>query len=306
MKITFESSPTRFGFPFRIIGYEGRYDTLSDTEYIDDSHIICADRQMARLYLLQFDLSGNSYIILDSVECIVNGQPQHFELLSYRDGTVYSISYKNTLFSCKLKDNKFTEFQTVIVKSDEKYHGVLALPETDIVLITNMLRPTITEYNTKTGISRSIVCGAGVRMKDVAILDTEHMIALSSDNGPISGTRLPNGSVSPINTPYNSHILVLKRQTGQLVSKYTLEKTQIDGCAFAAGTCYVTCTAADGSGYILCCTFDSEYAFINVRKIPCAGFPHGVAVHGDIISYTSYSESALYIHTIKEFESLSR
>lgn len=301
MKITFESSPARFGFPFRIIGYEGRYDTISDAEFIDDTHIICCDRQMARLYLLEFNVTNNSYTILDSVECIIDDQPQHFELLSYRNGTVYSISYKNTLFSCKLKENTFSEFQTVIVRSDENYHGVLAPPGTDTVLVTNMLRPTITEYNTKTGKSNTIVCSAGVRMKDVAILDAEHMIALSSDKGPISGQRLPNGSVSPINSPYNSHILVLKRHTGQLVSKYILEKTQIDGCTYDGDCCYVTCTAADGSGYILCCTFTEDYEFTDIKKIPCAGFPHGVAVRGDMIAYTSYSESALYIHKLSDF-----
>jgi hypothetical protein len=303
MKIVFESSPERFNFPFRIIGSAGRYDTVSDCEFIDANHIICADRQMARLYLFYFDISSNTYTLLDSVECIVNGQPQNFELISYRDDVLYSISYKNTLFSCRIENNKFSEFQTIIIRPDDKYHGVLAPAGSDSVFVTNMTRPTVSEYNTKSKHTNTIVCSSGVRMKDIAILDSEHLLVLSSDSGPITGVRLSNGNVLPINGPYNSHLLVIKRKSGELVSKYTLENIQIDGCTYDEGrsTCYVTCTATDGSGFIFCSQFNTAYEFINMKKVPCAGFPHGVAVHGDLIAYTSYSESALYIMTLKEF-----
>ena len=307
MKIAFESSSARFGFPFRIIGNAGRYDTISDCEFLDDSHIVCIDRQEAKLYLLQFDLSGSSYTILDSQTVICKGEPQHFEIVSIRPGvgatppTLYSISYRNTLFSCQIINNKFCNFQTHVVNVGEAYHGVIAV-NSNLVYVTNMNRPTITEINTKSGAKRSIVCGGGTRMKDVAILDADHLIAISSDRGPISGKQNADGSVSPCNPPYDGHVLIYNKHTGgKPLAKHVFPATQIDGCIYHAPYCYVTCTDVGGAGYIFRSKIDSDYNFTEITHIPCAGFPHGLAIHGDKFAYTSYTESALYIESLAKF-----
>lgn len=305
MKIIFESYPYKYGFPFRVIGYEGRYDTLSDCDFIDDSRIICVDRQMAILYLIHFDLSNNSHAVLNSKECIIDGKPQHCELLSFRNSTLYSVTYHNTLFSCTIENNKFTNLKSTVVRQNDNYHGLIALENSDSVLVTNMNAPTITEYNTKTEDSTTISCSTGVRIKDVAVLDEDHLIALSSDSGPISGKRLSNGRVLPRCNLYNSHILVLNRKNGRLLNKYLLENTQIDGCTYDKSYCYVTCTEANGSGFILRFKLDCNYNFTDIIKIPCAGFPHGIAIYNDLISYTSYTESALFIHKLTDFISSS-
>jgi hypothetical protein len=309
MKITFESSPTRFGFPFRIIGNAGRYDTISDCEFLDDSHIVCVDRQEAKLYLIQFDLSGSTYTILDSQTVVCIGEPQHFEIISIRrpetagaPATLYSISYKNTLFSCQIKNNKFCNFQTQIINSDDAYHGVQAVGA-NLVYVTNMIRPTITELNTKTGGKRTINCCRGTRMKDMAILDDDHLIAISSDRGPVSGKQNADGSVTPRNPPYDSHVLIYNRHTGgEPLAKHVLPATQIDGCIYHAPHCYVTCTDVGGTGYIFRSKIDG-YNFTEITEIPCAAFPHGLSIHGDKFTYTSYSESAVFIDPLTRFTS---
>lgn len=310
MKISFESSPAQFGYPFRIIGNAGRYDTISDCEFLDDTHIVCVDRQEAKLYLIQFDLSGSTYTILDSQTAICKGEPQHLEIISIRRpetaGTpaiLYSISYTNVLFSCQIKNNKFSNFQTQIINNDDAYHGVQAAVGTNQVYVTNMIRPTISEINTKTGAKRTITCGAGTRMKDVAILDDDHLIAISSDRGPISGKQNKDGTVTPQNPPYDSHVLIYNRRTGgEPIAKHVLPATQIDGCIYHAPYCYVTCTDVRGTGYIFRSKIDG-YNFTEVTHIPCAGFPHGLAIYGDKFAYTSYTESALFIEPLARFAS---
>lgn len=307
MKIAFDSSPTRFGFPFRIIGNAGRYDTISDCEFLDDTHIVCIDRQEAKLYLIQFDLSGSTFTILDSQTVFCKGEPQHFEIISIRPAvgtnppTLYSISYRNTLFSCQIKNNKFCNFQTQIVNNDDAYHGVVSASH-DIVYVTNMIRPTIIEFNPKTGAKRSIICNGGTRMKDVAILDADHIIAISSDRGPISGKQNADGSVFPLNPPYDSHVLIYKKTGGAPLAKHILPGTQIDGCIYHAPYCYVTCTDVRGAGYIFRSKIDG-YNFTEITHIPCAGFPHGLAIYGDKFAYTSYAESALFIEPLAHFMS---
>jgi hypothetical protein len=308
MKIAFESSSTRYGFPFRIIGNAGRYDTISDCEFLDNSHIVCVDRQEAKLYLIQFDLSGSTYTILDSQTAVCRGEPQHLEIISIRRpetagaaATLYSISYTNTLFSCQIKNNKFCNFQTQIINGDDAYHGVQVVGPN--VYVTNMMRPTITEVNTKTGAKRTINCGGGTRMKDVAILDDDHLIAISSDRGPVSGKQNADGSVTPRNPPYDGHVLIYNRHRGGMpLAKHVFPATQIDGCIYHAPYCYVSCTDVGGTGYIFRSKIDG-YNFTEITHIPCAGFPHGLAIYGDKLAYTSYTESALFIEPLTSFTS---
>jgi hypothetical protein len=306
MKVVFESSPIRFEFPFRIFGNAGRYDTISDCEFIDDRQIVCVDRQMAKLYLIQFDLPTDSYTILDSQTVICEGQPQHFELISIRKHTesdiytVYSISYQNTLFSCEIIDNKFCHFRTTVVNPREKYHGVLAF-DLDKVYVTNMLYSSITEYDTKTKTQKSIVCSGGTRMKDVAIIDKDYIIVISSDSGPVLGKRAPDGKVSPLNILYDSHALIYNRHTAKLMARHTFPNTQIDGCIYMAPYCFITCAKIDGTGYIWRAKIDNSYQFTQMKHISCAGFPHGLALRDHTFAYTSYDESALYIEDVGSF-----
>ena len=64
MEIILPSSHIQFNFPFRIVGNAGRYDTVSDCRFIDEKHIVVADRQMASLYLIEFNISDKSYKII--------------------------------------------------------------------------------------------------------------------------------------------------------------------------------------------------------------------------------------------------
>lgn len=305
MKITLESSPDRFHFPFRIIGYAGRYDTLSDCDFIDDTHIVCADRQMARLYLIQFDLEHDTYTIIDTATCICNNKPFHFELISIKSAnmqnpyiTIYAVSYTNELFSCNIVYNKFTKFTTMVVNPADNYHGVLAL-EDGSVYVTNMKQPTITQFNPKNGYKHTIKCSRGVRMKDVIVIDDPYIVALSSDRGPINGSKTADGTVQPINKPYDSHVILYNRYTGQHVCVHTLEKTQIDGCVYKAPFCYVTCTDVSGVGYILRLSIDLvARTFTDPVYIPCAGFPHGISIYNNMLAFTSYATSSLYIHNL--------
>lgn len=303
MKITFESSPKRFNFPFRIIGSAGRYDTISDCEFLDDSHIVCADRQMARLYLIEFSFETGSYSILDTIECVFEGKSFNFELLYICENIVYGVAYKTALLSCSIVNNKFVNMKFVTISKGEAYHGICGAGK-DSVYLTNMLRPSITKYNVKTNETSSIACDGGTRMKDAVVIDDRCLLALSSDSGPINGTLGSDGKVVPHNNPYDSHLLIYERN-GRLVRRHVLEKTQIDGCVYANGFLFVTCTDAVGGGSLLRCRIDPEYNFKDIVHIPCAGFPHGVAVRGSLFAYTSYSESALYIGRISEDGSLS-
>jgi hypothetical protein len=250
---------------------------------------------MARLYLISFNITAGTHTILDTAECIVAGNPFHFELLHVNGAKVYAVSYRATLFSCEIIDNRFSNMREITIRPGDAYHGICGC-DADSVYLTNMLANTMTKYNIRTGSKEHCICDSGVRMKDVAVIDDRCLLALSSDRGPISGIMGADGTVSPYNTPYDSHLLMYERGgRGRLLRRLVLEKTQIDACVVVDRSCFVTCTDMYGVGFILHCIIDSDYTFTEIRKIPCAGFPHGISIRNGLLAYTSYSESALYI-----------
>lgn len=305
MKISFATSHERFKFPFRIIGHAGRYDTISDCEFLADDVLVTCDRQMARLYIVKFDLEAGTHTVSESKEIVVNGQPQHFELLYFDPvlQTLYSVSYRNSLFSARIHENRVVSYDTAVVTKNEAYHGV-ARSTVSTLYVTNMLNNTITEYNPKTYEKRSITCEGGVRMKDVAVMNDDVLLAISSDDGPAIGIKYPGVTLRSFHPPYDSHAFVYKRDNGELVSRYVFPKTQIDAVVYHEPFCFVTCAdGVTGQGYLMRFTMDESYNFTNPTKIPCAGFPHGIAVRNDVLAYTSYTDSALYVHRLTDLHS---
>jgi hypothetical protein len=299
MKVVLPSTHTTFNFPFRIIGSAGRYDTLSDCAFLDDTHIVCADRQMATLYLVKVDISSNKFTVLDSQTCIVDGKPIHFDLLYVYKNKVFSVSYDNFFFMCDISNNTFQNFSITELNKEDAYHGLSAASTPDVLYFTNMKRPTIASYNLNTQEKATIRCH-GVRLKDVSIIDEDHFVVLSSDNGPVTGTQLEDGKVHPNSKPYNSHALIYNKNTGKLLDTYVLKATQIDSCVFHNGYCYITCTNANGVGYILRCRITPGYKFAEPAMFPTEGFPHGIAIHNGLLAYTSYTDSSLTVLNLAE------
>jgi hypothetical protein len=299
MKIPFESSTKPYGFPFRIIGSAGRYDTITDCAFIDDTHIICADRQMTTLYLVQFDLSANTHTILDTKLCISpSGRPQHFELIDIHKNTVYGVTFDDTLFVCKIDSNKFQDITAYTINPSHTYHG-LCMHDTNknTVYISNTTTPTIIEYNTERNSKTIYTIPQAKRIKDVSIIDPTHLLILSSEGAPRNSTESSNQVSKPAKS-YNSHVLIYNRTTSNTLTVHTLKDTHIDSCIYNYPYCYVTYTKKTGEGYILKSKLDAYYNLTDITEIPCANFPHGIALYKNLLAYTSYGESAIYIESL--------
>lgn len=300
MRIVLPSSPDRFGFPLRAVGSQGRYDTVSDCEFLDDTHIICCDRQMARLYLIRIDYDTERMTVVDTKEFVVGGIPVHTELLCLQGSTLHTISYTDKLFSCDIVGNRFRNLRATTVTAGDAYHGVCSAGSPNTVYVTNMRSNTITRYNTITRIKSTMVCEGGVRMKDAALVGENHILVLSSDRGPINTTRRPDGTISPTNPLYDSHALLYNRYTGARVATHLFKNIQVDGCVFYKNRCWVTCTDQDGKGTLWSAAVTDDFRFVDERIIPCADFPHGLAIRNNILAYTSYGDSSLTLHHISD------
>jgi len=301
MIIQLPSSPTQFNYPLHIIGHAGRYDTVTDCAFLDDTHIVCADRQMARLYLIEFDISNNTYDIKDTHQSIINGTPQHFDLIHVEGNTVYAVCYSNTLFSCRVISNKFCQTTSTVINQADAYHGVARASPTTLYL-TNVKKNTIIEYNPLSKEKRTIVCIGGIRIKDVDVIDADHIIAISSDRGPITGRQLSGGKVVQVNAPYDSHLLIYNKHSDQLLDKFALHASHVDSCTVHDGYCYTTCTDMHGNGYILRCMISNMYHITDPAYTTTADFPHGICIRKGLLAYTSYRDSTVVISRLSDLQ----
>lgn len=304
MKIKLPSDEKIYNFPFRVIGSAGRYDSVTDCAFLDTTHIICADRQMAKLYLIHYDMSANSFTILDSKTCITNGKPQHFDLITVKDYNLYATILDSTVLTCKITDLKFGDIKSHIVDLSHNYHG-LCYSDKDTIYLTNLLGPILAEFNLETCEKKLFYCANGQRMKDVTLIDSNYLIAISCEGGPVFQTYYsarPSNLKQPqrVARPYNSRALIYNRHSGELVGEHILINTHVDSCIYSAPFCYITCTRQDGSGFLLRCKVDASYNFIEMTELACAKFPHGISVHGGLLAYSSYADSAVYIHKLSE------
>jgi hypothetical protein len=281
VKITLNSTSVQHKDPIKYFGDAGRCESLTDCDFVDDTHIVCADRQMGRLYLIEFNMNTGTHTMIDM---LVTNPIQHFDLLIVCDDTVYAVCYTYILFSCKIKNMKFTQPDLTKMNRKEAYHGLCRSPIGNLVL-TNMRDNTIADYSLQTKKTHNFRCREGVHIKDATFVDMSTLLVISTDGGP----------AATITKLYNSHILLYNYKSGALLHKYTLVDTHVDSCIYDAPYCYVTCTSPTGGGYILKCFISDKYTITETRQIPTERFPHGITIRGDLIAYTSYEESSLVI-----------
>lgn len=255
---------------------------------------------MARLYLIGIDYAEKKMTVRESKEFIVGREPAHTELLCLQGNTLHTISYNDKLFSCDIVDGRFKNMRATTVTEDEAYHGVCSGGAPNTVYVTNMRKNTITRYNTVTKAKTTMVCEGGIRMKDAAVIGDNHILVVSSDRGPITTTMRPNGTITATNPLYDSHALLYNRRTGERLDTHLFAGTQVDGCFYYKNRCWVTCTDGEGKGSLWSAALTPEFKFAEERVLPCAGFPHGIAIRNNILAYTSYADSSLTLHRISD------
>lgn len=300
MKIEFESSHERFKFVYRMIGSSGRYDTITDCVFLSDTKIVCADRQMATLYLIEFDLSNNNYKILNTKECIIDGKPKHFELMCiHGENKIRAVSLDNTILTFEIVDNNFINFKLIPVNKYDAYHGICPA-DNDSVFVTNVVESTITNYNLNTLSKNTMYCKTANKIKDGVMIDDDHILLLSSNGSPVSVGKEKEDEKIKMPIIFNSYLGVFNIKREILVSNHLLSNSQVDSCIYVSPYCYITHTGTHGEGSILRYKIDKTYKFSEEKKFPCGKFPHGIAHYRNMIAYTSYKESALYIKRLKE------
>jgi hypothetical protein len=283
-------SKNRCNFPIRYVGNKTRYDTITDSVFIDETHIIVAGRQDAIIYLIEIDIKNQIYKIIDEHICFQNNKYYNPDLISKMNNTICITTFRNDLYMIKIINNKIVFSEVISFDIKYNFHGVCTINENYIYLTDLKYSGIIIEYSRKYNIENKIILPKfkQKRIKNVIIINSNYIIGLACDSGP---------DKKPIF--YKAYINLYKKNGNNFdfVNGIELENTHIDSGIYTNNTCYITCQDENNYGTLLSFNINNN-TFDNLNKIKVKEFPHGISSYKNYIMYTCYSNSSVNILNI--------
>lgn len=254
---------------------------MTACEFVDDSRIVCSNRQAAKIYLIQFDFSLKTWSLLDTID----SSPHFTEIIKKKGDTFYVTSYSGGYLTFKVIANKLRNLSFHRVNSLCNFHGVYPRQH-DVFLADSRHKdpPGIVTVHSEARTRAYLLPGLEKkRIKDLCQAANGLWIVLASDSGP---ALLPE--------KYDSHIALYSFSLPKgfkLKDMISLSDTHLDSVVEQGNMCFVTTQS-----HILKVRVTNRLCL--AERINAKLFPHGVAVKDQFLAYTSYKESSLIISSI--------
>jgi hypothetical protein len=291
MEIILEEPLNRFATKI-YNGTRYRYPSVTDVVFVTPDRIVATHRYACKLYYIQ--LEGANYRILDELTLYVNGQMYQTEMMDIRDTTIYLISFSERLTIIDIVHDKLQVRQGMSLNStNTQYHGIQV--HKNLLYLTPSNKAvgddSIIVWNTDThAIVQRIDIGSNVRIKDITFLSDERIVLL--------GNYKTTTNMTMHGHTFNGFIALYTRDFKQLdVVTYTT--THFDSVTSKDGIFYATGDDAN-DGYIYVGSADND-KLTPIKQHKVQDFPHGIAIHGNKLAYTSYATSGVYITDVVNF-----
>lgn len=281
-------------------GNKSRYSSMTSVTLITPNLLACASYCMKRLYLVSFDLSTQTYNILDNIETVA-GQS---DLMIYRNNELVTSNFENCSISFYeiLENTKLFHKKTITNTFCGPCHGVSFYPSDDNVIVfttTGTQNPVCGIYAIYCNSSNDTLpffalSEKGWLGKDVTFVSENIMVALFCNSAPNAA----------IKRYYDTKIVVyhvdLKGNRSRHLTELVIDRHHGDSCKYKNGKLYVTVQSADDStGKVL--IFEIDKIMGNLTKIDELhdyNFPHGVDANDICIAVTEYGTSAVDIRLL--------
>ena len=289
MDIIFQSK-NRCNFPYKFVGKQFRYDTITDALFINENLIVVADRQDATIYLVKIDIKKKTNEIIDTHMCFQNNKYYNPDLMAIINDTIYLSTFSNEIYTIKIEDNKINFSGILTFDKKFEFHGVCKIDENRLYFTDLQFSGIILEYNINNNTSNEIILPKleKKRIKNVVVINNDYLIALACDRGPNHKPMI-----------YDSFVYLYKKngESFNYVHGITLDNAHIDSGIYKDNICYVTCQDLSNYGTLYSFSIKNN-SFINTKKIQVSTFPHGISYYNNYIAYTSYGKSSVNILNI--------
>jgi hypothetical protein len=270
------------------LNQETRYPTVTDIQFINDDLIIVAHRHASKIFLIK--INPPHYEILDTLIITLNGKPHQTEALQVLKNKIYLICYSEYLFIIDICEKlKITD---IIKVNNNKtpYHGIKKMNE--FIYLTPSRKSEVCEpiiqFNTINKTYFSLPIGdikKKYRIKDILFIN-EKLVVL------------------PIIYKTKTFISDSQHKSNGMIGLFSfpdfklLDTKEFQNIHFDLGTNFnnkfIICTQDQDGGFLYTGEVNNN-KIGGIKKISVAGFPHGVAIHNNLLAYTSYETSSVYI-----------
>jgi hypothetical protein len=293
-----------------------RFPTITDVNIISDELIIGMHRVCRKVYLIKLNQNEHepSYKIIDTL--LLNYQT---EMLSRKNNRLYIITFTRHLIIVDIIDNIKLKFidQINLSNNNNCYHG-LEIYKNNLYITPSIVKNEPlhiikisldnSEYKIGKIITPDLIKNTGrYRIKDIAFVnDNKILLIIMINNGKTLMTQCghcDNGFIGLYN--YNINQDDQSKSHSELLAKYDFDEAHLDSLIIDKLTniFYITVHENEG-GFIYKGFINLNLNKIeNITKIKCDNFPHGIDINNDynLISFTSYSTSSIYISKLNEF-----
>jgi len=267
-----------------------RYDTLTDVKFLNETTLICANRESGKIYLVKFSLYPTQANVIFKTDTVFSNTLKYIDLFFVKDDLIYFVSLDNTIGCLKLENNTLIKQNLITVPGNFYFHSITFHPTNkDIVYLAGALyNPKLVVFNMKT---KEIVHEISLKkmseqlLKDVKFLD-ENTIAVSGSGGLISKTNK--------NQTYTSKLGVYDSNTFEPIDVIEFEKSHTDGLGIdEQKNIYIACQG-DSSENILKFKFEDN-ALVRLTGYSIPQFPHGFDVKYGMIASSSMKNSSICV-----------
>jgi hypothetical protein len=268
-------------------GAISRNPTVTDVKFISPTRLIAANRQAAKLYLIEKSDSG--FKILYTLDTVFDGTPYHTDLFDIKNNIIYATTYTNTVCIYKIVDNVLEFKKAVKLHSTNKYHGVY-VHNSNVFFTPAVGISTIAIYSIDSDIVKHILperIGTN-RIKDICFINNSHVILLLTTDTPCEYPK-----------EYDAFIALYNFNTAgfKYIQKLTFKNTHLDSVIAKHNKVYVTAQSPTSSGILFVCEVkDNILRLLETKSVQ--GFPHGIDIYDKTLAYTSYITSGIHFITI--------
>jgi hypothetical protein len=274
-----------------------RLPTLTDVIFRNDSQLLVAHRSAGKYYLFEMNIQKGLASILDTIEV---QQPP--DLITICNDTIYSVNFTNILTKITLEGNRFGAVEYIPIHESNIYHGITAYnkklycTQTKEQYVNTFQRYGITIIDTESmNVSHRFPEHSRDRIKQVAFMEDTYILMLISKNY----WKYANSTMEHPILLTNSALLLLDIETWNTLDSVPIPYSHSDSIVSQNNEFFLTYHSGFEGGHILRGKVENG-KFCSIQNTKTKDFPHGISIRNDLLLYTSYDTSSLYIHTINE------
>lgn len=284
------------GHPLGLKWFRGmsRYDTMTDAKFLDETTILCANREAGKFYIVEFSLNPNYAKVVFSIDTIFGKNRKNTDLFTVYKGYVYFVSLDSTIGIYKIEKKTLIKQELIIIPHKYHFHSITFHPtkENIVYLGSALFNPRLVVYNLKT---RTVIHDIVLPqletylIKDIKFID-EQTIVVSGTGDLISMTDKQYS--------YDSKIGLYNSETFEYIDSFPLPATHTDGmCIDEKGIIHLV-TQGDLKENILRFIIEN----LKLKKIKgyyVPQFPHGIDLKYGKVMCACYKNSSIFIFKIE-------